>query len=640
MCPQLRVLIVEDRENDALLMLRELRRAGFEAVWKRVAARQAFLAAIQQEVWDIILADYSLPQYSGVEALAAARDLIPDIPFVIVSGAIGEETAVATMKAGADDFVLKQSLSRLGPVVARELRDVSVQRARRQAEQKLKERDALFRSVIENVSDLIFILDREGGIRYHSPSVSRVLGYGPDELIGKSVLDYLPPEQRDDALQGLATPERSLQEAPLISCQVRRYDGSWSVLEGTATNLLADPIVAGIVCNFRDVTVQRQSQRQLARAQRMESIGNLAGGIAHDLNNMLTPILVAAEMLQEDLPPPDRDSLLQGLTTGAHRAADLVHQLLSLAKGFRADRGNAQVAELVRETERLLRFGIPKSISIQTTLPSGLWPVQIGASELAQVLMNLCVNARDAMPRGGRLSISAMNVTVGPEDREMFTRATPGQYVVLNVVDTGVGIPPEIQEQIFEPFFTTKGNEGGTGLGLSTTWRIVHDLGGFINMYSQVDQGTRFAVYIPAAVSTDVPATTPQSWPTGHGELILVIDDQAAIREIVKETLEAHQYRVVLANDGAVGLLLYRDHPDAFDLVIIDVTNPALDGPATIDAIRKLNPDARIILQAGFMSEQSRSLLNVQTAEAFLEKPYTTGELLHSVHDSLHPKSE
>lgn len=222
----------------------------------------------------------------------------------------------------------------------------------------------------------------------------------------------------------------------------------------------------------------------------------------------------------------------------------------------------------------------------------------------------------------------------------MFTDANPGQYVVLNVVDTGVGIPKELQKQIFEPFFTTKGNEGGTGLGLSTTWRIVTDLGGFINVYSEVDQGTRFAVYIPAAVSTDMSIAAPQSWPTGHGELILVIDDQAAIREIVKETLEAHQYRVVLANDGTLGLLLYRDHPDTFDLVIIDVTNPALDGPATIAAIRKLNPDARIILQAGFMSEQNKSLLNLQSAEAFLEKPYTTGELLQSVHDLLHPKSE
>ena len=630
----LRVLMVEDRENDALLVLRELRCAGYEPHFKRVATRQEFLALLQQELWDVVLADYSLPQYSGLEALQAVRDLVPDLPFVVVSGTIGEEVAVAAMRAGADDFVLKHSLSRLGPVVDRELRDSAMRRARRIAEQKLQERDALFRSIIENVSDLVVILNREGKIRYHSPSVGRLLGYAPEELTGKCAVASLRPEQRAVALEALRNPNELLQTSPLISCEVKHKDGGWRILEGTATDLLADPIVRGIVCNFRDVTQQRQEQRQIARAQRMESLGNLAGGIAHDLNNMLTPILIAGEMLQEDLSKDDRRALLEGLNTGAHRAADVVQQLLSFARGMRNEEGTAQVAELVRETERLLRFGLPKSISITTSLPDSLWSAAINPTELTQVLINLCVNARDAMQaQGGRLSLSAANVVLAADDLGTFSDAKPGKYVVVNVVDTGNGIPREIQERIYDPFFTTKGKQGGTGLGLSTTSSIVQEHNGFIRLYSEVGQGTRFAVYLPANLPVDVSEPHDRTFPTGNGQWVLAIVDQAGIREIVREMLEAHNYRVVTAADGAVGVVLYRDHAVAFDGVIVDLSLPPMNAEGTISAIRRLNPRARILLQSGLVSDRD------QAADAFLEKPYTTGELLQSVHDLLQRKT-
>lgn len=636
MSTPLRVLLVEDRENDALLMLRELRRASYEPVSHRVATRQALIAALNQDVWDIVLADYSMPNFNGLEALAATRELVPDVPFVIVSGVIGEEAAISAMKSGADDFVLKYNLSRLGPVIDRELRDVAVQRARRDAEQSVRNRDILFRSVIENVADLILILNEDGTIRYCSPSVGRTLGYGPDELIGKGGLEFLHPDEQFAAIAALTEPEQD-SDGPLVACRVNHKDGSWRVLEGTISNLLADSIVAGFVCNLRDVTQQRTAHRQLVRAQRMESIGNLAGVIAHDLNNMLTPILVAAEMLQEDLPQPDRETLLQGLTSGANRAADIVHQLLLFAKGMRANQEAAGVTELVRETERLLRFGFPKSISVHTVLPDAVWPVQIGATEFTQVLMNLCVNSRDAMPEGGQLRLSAANVTIAPRDVGMYSKITPGRYVVVNVADTGIGIPAEIQGRIFDPFFTTKGKDGGTGLGLSTSSNIVKENGGFIKLYSEVGHGTRFAVYLPAVGTPEArtPADSPDSSPAGHGELVLVIDDESAIREILKETLEAFGYRVVTAADGAIGLALYRDHSTDFDLVIVDLAMPILDGPATIAAIRKLSPQARIILQSGIVSERSLSLLNPQAADAFLEKPYATHELLRCVHDLL-----
>lgn len=633
----LRVLMVEADEKDALRTLRELRSAGYEPISKCVATLEAFLAVLEQDNWDVVLADYSIPGFNSPDALKAKRELIPDVPFVVVSAATEEETIVAAIKAGADDYVLKRNFSRLGPVIDRSLHDAAVRRVRKQDERTLQDRDDLFRSVIENVPNvLIVILDEDGSIRYCSPSVDRTLGYERDELTGKSVLDYLHP----DARSVLTRPERDFPDIPLITCEIRHKDGSWRTLEGTVTNLLADPIVAGIVCNIHDVTQHREVQKQLSRSLRMASIGNLAAGIAHDLNNILTPIMVAAELLQDGLPQADRKTLLQGLVTGAKRATDVVQQLLSFAKGMRADREVARVVELIRETEQLLRFGFPKSICVHANLPDSVWPVLIGATEFTQVLMNLCVNARDAMPEGGRLSLSAANVTVGPQDAGMYPGVTPGQYVVLDIADTGVGISPELQKRIFDLYFTTKESTGGTGLGLSAICRILRDHGGFIKTYSEVGQGTRFAVYLPAlttpGAATSVPS--PRSWPMGQGELVLVIDDQGAIREILRETLETHNYRVVTAADGVIGLSLYRERFADFDLVIVDLTGPVMDAQATIAAIRSLNPSARIILQSGFVSERSKSQSNSQLADAFLERPYAADELLHSVHELLQPR--
>lgn len=636
----LQVLIVDNRSDSAVRMLSELRRAGYAPASQRVATREAFVAELKQHAWDVALVNCSIPHFSTAHAIDAARNFACDLPVVIVAGAIGEEAAVSAMKAGASDYVREGNLSQLGEVIDRALLDVELQRERRKARRKLKERDAFFRCVLENVSDLIVIVDRDGIIRYQSPSVNRILGYEPDELVGKPGLDYLHSEQRDAATGALAHPEQSLRDVVSINCQVKNKHGTWCDLEGTATNLLAHPAVGGIVCNLRDVTDRRRHQRQLALAQRMESIGNLAGGIAHDLNNLLTPILVASEMLQEELSKPDREILLHGLQSGAQRAAGVVNRLLSFARGMQTDQEIGQIVELVRETEQLLQFGFPKSITIQSLLPDAVWPVRVGATEFVQILMNLCINARDAMPDGGQLSVSVENVSVNARDARMYAGVRPGQYVLLNVADSGVGIAPDVQQRIFDPYFTTKGKERGTGLGLSTTQEIVKNYGGLIQVESELGVGSRFSVYIPVATPRETVADEPSipSWPTGRGEMILVIDNKASIREVLKETLEAHNYQVVTAADDVIGLVLYRDHAEDIDLVIVQLTTPTMHGRATIAAIRKLNPQSRIILQSALVSKSSVSLSDLHAADVFLEKPYSTGELLKNVHDLLRRK--
>lgn len=656
----LQVLIIENREEWALRMLSELRRAGYEPASRRVSTREGFLAEIKQHKWDVALVNDSIPNFSTANAIDAARNLDSELPFVIVAGALGEDAGVTAIMAETNQYTWERNHAPLGQVIDRVLHDVQVRRERRKGQKKQREREGLFRSVLENVSDLIVILDREGVIRYQSPSICRVFGYGPDQLIGRSGLDYLHPDEHSAAIETLTHPEKKLRKVASINCQVKAKDGSWLDLEGTATNLLLDPAVRGIVCNLRDVTERRRTQRQLALAQRMESIGNLAGGIAHDLNNLLTPILVASEMLQEELPKADREILLHGLKNGAQRAAEVVHRLLSFARGMQTDRGIGRIVDLIRETEQLLRFGFPKSITIETTLPDSVWPVRIGATEFVQLLMNLCVNARDAMPDGGKLCLSVENMTVQPRDarsrpeththtdghtrKDAHTRpdVLPGRYVVLNVVDSGVGITRDVQQRMFDPYFTTKGDAGGTGLGLSTTLEILKNHGGLIQVDSEVGVGTRFAVYIPAVASPETTATDPnvRSVPTGQGELILVIENKASVREVFKETLEAHNYQVVTASDGAIGLLLYRDHAQDIDLVIVELTTPILDDQATITAIRDVNPHARIILHAGVVSKCNLPHLDPHAADVLLQQQWTPNELLYSVYDLLHRESD
>lgn len=637
MTTPLDVLIIEDRENDALLMLLELRRAGYEPNYERVETLNDLRSALNRQPWQLVLSDYSLPQFSGRDSLRLVRTWDSDVPFIIVSGAIGEETAVATMKAGADDYILKGNLARLGPAVRRGLRDAEVRRAHRNAEEELRLQEALFRSLIENVADVVVILNEWGVVNYQSPSVERVLGYKPAESLGMRSLACLHPDELAMAKEILFSRINRQRQIPNLECRIRHKDGSWRILEGTVTNLLDDPATKGIVCNFRDTTERKYLERQLVQVQRMETIGNLAGGIAHDLNNLLTPVLIAADLLAGDLTAADREALVETLKSGANRAVDVVNQLLSLARGLRSGHDVAKVADVVRDTERLLRFGFPRSIHLDTKLPDALRPISIGATQLGQVLMNLCVNARDAMPDGGRLTIEARNLSVRETTDEEFRNAAAGDYVQLSVTDTGSGIPEEIQPRVFEPFFTTKPSGRGTGLGLWIVSRIVNDFGGFLN-FDSGPSGTRFSVYLPAAPESPQPQKHEDLALSGElsiDGLVLVADGEAAIRQIIQETLETYGCDTVAAADGATALAIYRENPGKFGLAIIDVHLPVVDGSTTIAEIKAIDPQAPIVLQYRATADPD-GLSDVKSqVNVVLEKPYTVEELLQSVREAV-----
>jgi PAS domain S-box-containing protein len=748
---ELRILLVEDMSDDAELIKRELRKASLLFTSKCVDTKTGFLTELKNFNPHLIISDFSLGQFNALEALHMLKQESPDLPFILVTGSQSEEVAVACIKEGADDYILKASLKRLPSAVVGALKKKEAEHERARAELALRRSEEHFRSLIENSSDIITIIGRDGTISYESPSLERVLGYTPEELIGRNVFDFIHPHDAAFAIETF-THEGGIPGANrAIEFRFHHKNGAWRVLETVGKNLLDDPEVAGIVVNSRDITERKMAEEQIReqaalldkaqdailvhdlenritfwnksaerlygwmagevigrrvdelldgktsnvagdaraialekgewngelyqmtkagheiivesrwtlvsdvegrpksmlvintdntekkkleaqflRVQRMESIGTLAGGIAHDLNNVLTPILMAIRMLREEATNPGAREILNTLEASAHRGSGIVQQVLSFARGVEGERGIIQVKHPLSEVVTIARDTFPKSIQIMTKIEGDLWPVVGDPTQLHQIFLNILVNARDAMLHGGRLQIDAENRIIDENYARMQPDSKAGAYVVVTISDTGMGIPPGLINKIFEPFFTTKEVGKGTGLGLSTVLGIVKNHGGFLTVYSEVGKGTRFRINLPAADSTESQHAPEEKveLPTGQGELILVTDDEYAIREIIKVTLEANKYRVMTANDGTEAVALFAEHKNEIKTVIMDLMMPYMDGPATIRALKKMSSEVKFIAVSGLMENEKVGEISDEGRVAFLAKPFTTEQLL------------
>ncbi len=503
------------------------------------------------------------------------------------------------------------------------MKDIS---ARKQIEEKIREQAAL----LEITTDAICVRDLEQKILFWNKGAERLYGWKAEEVLGKNALDILYSKT------ALPHPEiqTSLAEEGSWQGELHKVtkEGKPIIVESRWT-LVRDIHLKpkSILVVNTDITQKKQLEAQFLRTQRMESIGTLAGGIAHDLNNVFAPILMAIQLLQLKLTDPQCEKWLAILETSAQRGADLVKQVVSFARGVEGERTLIQVRHLIKEIQQIAIETFPKSIAIDIDVSEDLWTVSGDATQLHQVLMNLCVNARDAMPQGGTFKISGKNIFIDEHYAQINIDAKVGHYIALTVSDTGTGISAEILNRIFDPFFTTKEVGKGTGLGLSTVIGIIRSHCGFVNVYSELGQGTEFKVYLPALAETVTQSVEDSELMIGEGELILVVDDEEPIRNITTNSLETHAYRVLTACDGIEAIALYAQHREEISTVIVDMMMPSMDGPTTIRMLQRINPDVKIIGVSGLVSSNKVNVATSAGIKAFLNKPYTAAELLKTI---------
>ncbi|MEI2579777.1 PAS domain S-box protein [Scytonema sp. PRP1] len=496
------------------------------------------------------------------------------------------------------------------------------------AEQKIGEQAAW----LDVATDAIVVRDLENKIVFWNRSAERLYGWKAKDALGRNANEVLYKKTSSQLQEALSQVNLAGEWYGELS-QVRK-DGKEVIVE-TRWTLVRDEHgnAKSILTVNTDITQKKQLEAQFLRAQRLESLGTLASGIAHDLNNILAPMLMSAQLLRMRISDEQNQLLLETLETNAQRGATLVKQVLSFARGVEGRRTILQLRHLILEIEQFAKQTFPKSIEFCTDIAPNLWTVSGDATQLHQVLINLVINARDAMPNGGVLSISAENFLIDENYARMNLDATVGPHIMISVRDTGIGMPAEVLDKIFEPFFTTKEVGKGSGLGLSTVLGIMKSHSGFISVSSTVGKGTEFQVFLKAVLENETPPTETLKLPTGNGELILVVDDEAEIREITKITLSSYNYKVLTACDGIEALALYAQHREEVKVVFVDIMMPLMDGLTTIRALLKMNPCVKIMAASGLSdNKQQTQALSVET---FLPKPYTVKQLLHALHKIL-----
>ncbi|MBK8464746.1 MAG: PAS domain S-box protein [Chloracidobacterium sp.] len=504
-------------------------------------------------------------------------------------------------------------------------------------ERKLgEERISQQASLLDKAQDAILVCDLNFQILYWNKGAERIYGWLAEEVFGRHVIDILcggDPEHVRQAQEALEKADEWKSESRHTT-----HAGETIIVDSRWTLVRSDQGKPDyyLVTNT-DITEQKRTEQHLFRAQRMESIGTLAGGIAHDLNNILSPIMMAVDMLRLNVNDDDSKRWLSMIKESAERGSDLVNQVLTFARGMSGEHLPVQLKHIVKDLVGVLNETLPKSISVKYDIATDLWTISADPTQIHQVLMNVCINARDAMLSGGTLTINAENVVIDDNYARMNLDAEPGNYVLLTVNDTGTGMTDEIVKRIFDPFFTTKEIGKGTGLGLATTLTIVKSHGGFINVYSEPKRGTKFSIYLPSAEAHSEKAViaAKNALPHGSGELILIVDDEENIRNVAEATLTKFGYQTLTAVDGTDALAVYSQHTKEIAAVLTDMSMPYMDGTALVRAIKKMDPNIKIVAMSGLTNEGTASELQSLGVNAFLSKPFSAETLLKELAELL-----
>lgn len=754
----LHLLILEDRQEDVELVVHELKNSGFNFTYSRADTEKSFRKGLAEKP-DLISADYNLPTFDGVSALRIKKELTPDIPFIIVSGTVGEEITVECMKAGATDYVLKNKLFRLGPVVKRALEEselhcerkkiedqlrllssaveqssegiavsnlkgsllflnnafaamhgykpeellgrnlsvfhtpeqmAAVDSANRQirkegwfkgeiwnvkidgtvfptlmnnsllkdgngkpvgmiatvrditdrkkTEEELKQSEEHYRALIQSMEDLIFSVDREG--RFHTAGGLRLKrrGLSPDDVAGKTIYDFFPEDKAKQCHELYC----EVFESGKVHSYENEYQYSGKKMSEMVTiypihNASGEVELVGVVC--RDITDQRLLEDQLRDAQRMEAVGQLAGGVAHDFNNILMIIQGHTELALMEV--PESDPLQEELTEihkAAKKAAGLTNQLLLFSRRQAIKFSPLDLNGVIADLSKMLNRLLSEDISLITEPAANLKTIRGDTGTVQQVIMNLVVNARDAMPEGGKITIKTENVDVDQEYCRIYSYAYPGSFVKLEIEDTGVGMAPEVTEHIFEPFYTTKGIGKGTGLGLSVAYGIVKQHKGWINVESSPGKGTVFSIYLPeflqeAGVKQEIPVS-PDTY-RGKGERILLVEDEKSVRDLSSRVLSNNGYLIFPASDAKEAHEIFEREQGNFDLILSDVVLPGQGGLELVEKLIELRPEIKVLFASGYSDEKSGWPIIKQRGYAYLQKPYLLSDLLKVVKQEL-----
>ena len=773
MTSPVRIMHLEDNRGDLLLVHSVFEAEGFDCEFVHVDSQESFLAALENSAFDLILSDYALPSFDGIRALAIVRERNPTVPFIFVSGTMGEELAIETLKAGATDYVLKERLSRLVPSVRRALAESHERKERWRAQQTLLESEERYRSLVTALEEGILLQDGDGVIRACNPAAARMLGHTVDQIVGVSskdprwrvvredgspltpenypgrqtmrtgepianrVIGVLKPSGEQVWLSVNSRPllrggeskpyavvssltditKRRIAEERLRESQkflrqvidadpnmifVKDWDGRFTLankavaeMYGTSPEMLvgktdADfnpnqeevesflrddrevmksrerklipeervsnpetketrwfqtvkvPLLHGdtshaVLGVATDITERVQLEEQLRQSQKIEAIGRLAGGVAHDFNNLLTTILGYSDLVLQALEPDHavREDL-EEIKRAGERAAGLTRQLLAFSRKQILTPVVLDVNAVVVNLKKMLGRLIGEDVELTTLLDPALGAVKADAGQLEQIVMNLAVNARDAMPEGGHITIETKNVELDDLYAREHTYTTRGPYVLLAIGDTGMGMDPETQSHIFEPFFTTKGPGKGTGLGLSTVYGIVKQSGGSIEVYSEPGKGTVFRIYLPRV---DQPVPKPIPPPVAASakgsETILLVEDEDGLRALARRVLEASGYTVLAARDAENAAEIAGAHADRIELLLTDTVMPGASGPDLARRLAPLRPDMKVLFVSGYTDDAVVRARLLDPSAAFLQKPFSPDALARKVREVL-----
>lgn len=772
MKPILRVLNIEDSDRDAALLQRYLSRAGYDLIAERVDTPAAMTAALTARSWDVILCDYSMPNFDALRALALVKELELDLPFIIISGTVGEAVAVEAMRAGAHDYLMKDNLVRLAPIIERELHEAENRRARRQAEESLKASEAELRALFAAITDVIFVLDAQGRYLRIAPTDPTYLYEPSARLMGKTLHEVFPEVEADyflghirraleegrahrveyslqidgtevwfdgavspmtkDAVvwvarditerkcaeeeksqltaqidrqrrrlnniianvpgvvweawgepdranqridfasnyvekmlgysveEWLSTPnfwltivhpedrERAAQAAALIftSGESKTLEFRWIAKDGQVVWVEANTVVitdeqgrpVGMRGVTTDISERKMLEEQFRQAQKMEAIGQLAGGVAHDFNTLLTVIKGYCELTTKRLQAEDPlRRNIEEIEKAGNRAAALTRQLLIFSRREVLQVKSLDLNSIISELGKMLHRLIGGDIELRITLMTDPASIKADPGQIEQVIMNLAVNARDAMPHGGKLTIETAQVLLDEEYARQHPALRPGPYILLAVSDTGIGMDEQTLKRIFEPFFTTKAPGKGTGLGLSTVYGIVKQLGGDIQVYSKPQLGTTFKLYFPyidEGAADYKPHTEAEEFFSGT-ETILLAEDEESARKLVREMLEMFGYYVLEAANGKAALFACEQHQKPIHLLLTDVVMPEISGHELAERLAAIHPETTVLYMSGYLDDTIANHGIRATETPFLQKPFTMDTLARKVREVL-----